>query len=120
MKKNLKKKIIDNIKKRKQNKDESVNILTQILETMKTQIQVNESHNDNIQAQKGINESQNLQIQTLKKIKEAQEIDLSMLKAVNSIFNKRKNFEFFLRAYFGILFNRKITNQTQILYAMFK
>ena len=49
MKKNLKKKI-DNIKTRKQNKDESVNYLTQIYKPMKTQIEVNGDPNKDIQA----------------------------------------------------------------------
>jgi len=117
---NLKKQIIGNIKTRKQIKDESVDILNQILQTMKTQnLQI---HSQNLQIH-----SQNLQINALykdfqaqKEINVATEKDLSEIKAKISPFNKRKNLEFFLRAYFGIPFKRKITNQTQILYAMFE
>ena len=47
---NLKKQIIGNIKTRKQNKDESVNYLTQIYKPMKTQIEVNGDPNKDIQA----------------------------------------------------------------------
>jgi hypothetical protein len=152
---NLKKQIIGNIKTRKQIKDESVDILNQILQTMKTQnLQIQaqnlqiQGQNDDIQAQNLQVQAQNLQIhaqnddiqaqnlqihalykdiqaqnhqiQAQKEINEALEKDVLEIKAKISPFNKRKNLEFFLRAYFGIPFKRKITNQTQILYAMFE